>query len=83
MGRVELDHSVIQDGVLYQPGQEIPDLGHWERTETDDHGRAHYEGISKELDLLPHYVPHGSKAVCVDTGDVYTFHKKLDKWFIL
>lgn len=81
MSRIELEHAVIQDGVMYKPGTPIPNLGNWTRTETDSNGRAHYEGVSCELQLLPHYVPHGSKAVCLDTGEIYTFHVKLNKWF--
>lgn len=42
-----------------------------------------YEGISRDLEKLPHYVEHGSRAQCLDTGDIYTFHKKLDMWFKL
>lgn len=35
------------------------------------------------LDLLPTYVEHGSRAVCLDTSEIYTFHGKLKKWFEL
>lgn len=82
MSRIETDHAVIQDGQLYQPGQEIPDLGSWTCVKLDSE-RRFYEGISRDLEKLPHYVEHGSRAQCLDTGDVYTFHAKLKKWFKL
>lgn len=81
MGRIE-QNAVIQDGVLYNPGEEIPDLGNWTCVKIE--GRRHfYEGVSKEIELLPIYVDHGSRAVCLDTSEVYTFHGKLKKWFKL
>ena len=67
---------------FYQPGQEIPDLGNWVRVHHDG-AKRYYEGISTEVDLLPTYVEHGSRAVCLDTSEVYTFHEKLKKWFKL
>lgn len=81
MGRIE-QNAVIQDGIWYNPGEEIPDLGNWTCVKIE--GRRHfYEGISTETDLLPTYVEHGSRAVCLDTSEVYTFHAKLKKWFKL
>ena len=81
MGRTS-ENSVIQDGIMYKPGEEIPNLGNWVRVHHDGTKRF-YEGISKEIDLLPTYVEHGSRAVCLDTSEVYTFHAKLKKWFKL
>lgn len=76
------ENAVIQDGVWYNPGEEIPDLGSWTCVKLDS-GRRFYEGISRDLEKLPHYVEHGSRAVCLDTSEVFTFHKKLDTWFKL
>lgn len=81
MGRIE-QNSVIQDGIWYNPGEEIPDLGNWTCVKIES-GRRYYEGISREIELLPTYVDHGSRAVCLDTSEVYTFHAKLKKWFKL
>lgn len=81
MGRIE-QNSVIQDGIWYNPGEEIPDLGNWTCVKIES-GRRYYEGISREFELLPTYVNHGSRAVCLDTSEVYTFHEKLKKWFKL
>ena len=81
MGRIE-QNSVIQDGIWSNPGEEIPDLGNWTCVKIES-GRRYYEGISREIELLPTYVDHGSRAVCLDTSEVYTFHAKLKKWFKL
>ncbi len=76
------ENTVIQDGIMYKPGEEIQDLGNWTCVKIEA-GRRFYEGISKEIELLPTYVAHGSRAVCLDTSEVYTFHGKLKKWFKL
>lgn len=70
------ENAVIQDGVWYNPGEEIPDLGNWVRVHHDG-AKRYYEGVSTEIDLLPTYVEHGSRAVCLDTSEIYTFHGKL------
>ena len=76
------ENAVIQDGVWYNPGEEIPDLGNWVRVHHDG-AKRYYEGVSTEIDVLPTYVEHGSRAVCLDTSEIYTFHGKLKKWFKL
>lgn len=81
MGRTS-ENAVIQDGIMYKPGEEIPDLGNWTCVKIEGR-RRFYEGVSKEIELLPTYVDHGSRAVCLDTSEVYTFHAKLKKWFKL
>lgn len=42
-----------------------------------------YEGLSKDLDKLPHYVDTGSSALCLDTSELYEFHKGTDTWYRL
>ena len=74
--------AVILDGIMYKPGEDIPELGKWVRVHHDG-AKRFYEGISTEINLLPTYVEHGSRAVCLDTSEVYTFHGKLKKWFKL
>ena len=54
----------------------------WVRVHHDG-AKRYYEGVSTEIDLLPTYVEHGSRAVCLDTSEIYTFHGKLKKWFKL
>lgn len=55
------ENSVILDGIMYKPGQEIPDLGNWICIKIEG-GRHFYEGISQEVELLPTYVNHGSRS---------------------
>lgn len=76
------DNTVIVDGQVYGPGDEIWDLGNWEATDANGNQRS-YEGLSTELDKLPHYVDSGSSAICLDTGDFYMYHKKTDTWYKL
>lgn len=72
----------IIDGQTYYPGDDLPDLGGWEATSADGNIR-HYEGLSKDVSKLPHYVSTGSSALCLDTGDYYKFHKPSDTWYKL
>lgn len=44
------ENAVIQDGVWYNPGEEIPDLGNWVRVHHDG-AKRYYEGVSTEIDL--------------------------------
>lgn len=43
------ENAVIQDGVWYNPGEEIPDLGNWVRVHHDG-AKRYYEGVSTEID---------------------------------
>lgn len=45
------ENAVIQDGIWYNPGEEIPDLGNWVRVHHDG-AKRYYEGVSTEIDLL-------------------------------
>ena len=38
------ENSVILDGIMYKPGQEIPDLGNWTCVKIEG-GRHFYEGV--------------------------------------
>ena len=42
------ENAVIQDGVWYNPGEEIPDLGNWVRVHHDG-AKRYYEGVSTEI----------------------------------
>lgn len=74
--------NTIFDGQIYVSGDEIPDLGSFKATSFKGNIR-HYEGLSKDIDKLPHYVDTGSAALCVDTGDFYKFEKTTDTWYKL
>lgn len=70
-----------QDGQFYEKGQEIPDLGSWVATSVDGNIR-NYDGLSKDVGKLPHYVETGSSAYCDDTGEIYIFEKTSDTWYL-
>lgn len=76
------ENSIIFDGILYKPGEELPDLGSWVCTATDGMIRK-YEGLSADIAKLPHYVLTGSTALCLDSTEVYIFHKPTDTWYKL
>lgn len=79
---MKADKNMIVDGVLYKPGDEIWDLGSFVATDAVGMIRS-YEGLSKDVSKLPHYVETGSSALCLDTGDYYKFHKQTDTWYKL
>ena len=56
------EYAMSYDGVFYKKGEELPDLGSWECVECNGMKRD-YEGLSKDLDKLPHYVDTGSSAL--------------------
>lgn len=49
------ENTVIFDGIKYNPGDELPDLGSWVCTDARGMVRD-YEGLSKDVAKLPHYV---------------------------
>lgn len=76
------EYAMSYDGVFYKKGEELPDLRSWECVECNGMKRD-YEGLSKDLDKLPHYVDTGSSALCLDTSELYEFHKGTDTWYRL
>jgi len=72
----------VYDGVVYDVGDEIPDLGSWECTAAKGMQRD-YEGLSKDVSKLPHYVLGGSSVLCLDTSELYEYHKPTDTWYKL
>lgn len=70
------------DGIKYNPGDELPDLGSWVCTGAKGMVRD-YEGLSKDILKLPHYVQSGSSALCLDTSELYEYHKPTDTWYKL
>lgn len=70
-----------QDGQYYEKGQEIPDLRSWVATSVDGNIR-NYDGLSKDVGKLPHYVETGSSAYCDDTGEIYIYEKTSDTWYL-
>lgn len=76
------EYAMSYDGVFYKKGEELPDLGSWECVECNGMKRD-YEGLSKDLGKLPHYVDTGSSALCLDTSELYEVHKGTDTWYRL
>lgn len=70
----------IYDGQIYRSGEEIPDLGSWECISSGA-GKRTYWGLSEDVEKLPTYCPSGSKALCLDTGEVYLWHAGLKQWY--
>lgn len=77
-----IENITLVDGQQYQPGEEIWDLGSFVATSVNGKQRS-YEGLSKDIDKLPHYVSTGSSALCLDTGDYYKYLKSTDTWYKL
>lgn len=76
------DGIVIIDGQTYQPGDEIWDLGSFVCVNAAGNQRD-YEGLSEDVSKLPHYVGSGSSALCLDTSELYEYHKPTDTWYKL
>lgn len=50
---------------------------------TNIDGVREYALLSADFDLLPKYCKTGSTAICVDTGEMYIFHKATKTWYPL
>lgn len=81
MGK-KTDSAIKFDGLFYEVGEELPDLGSWVCTDAINMVR-NYVGCSSDVDKLPHYVETDSTALCVDTSELYIFHKPTDTWYKL
>ena len=72
----------VVDGQIYQDNDPVHDLGSWECVGYNGNQRA-YEGLSKDIKKLPKYdnLGAGSKAKCIDTGEIYKYHAKSKSWY--
>lgn len=69
------------DGMTYDSESDVPNLGSWVCVGVDgDTMRRNYQGLSADLDKLPHYIKTGSSALCLDTSDCYIFCEADDTW---
>lgn len=75
------ENNTTYDGVFYKKGEEIWDLGSFVATDVDGNIR-NYDGLSKDVGKLPHYVETGSSAYCIDTGQIYIYEKTSDIWYL-
>ena len=81
------DHKVVQDGITYDAGEEVPDLGTITATDVKGNKRS-YEGYSKDLDklkyvtILPQYddLATGSSVLLQDTSEVYNYEATTREW---
>lgn len=76
----KIENVTLVDGQHYRPGDEIWDLGSFVATSAIGRKR-NYEGLSKDVEKLPHYVDTGSSAFCLDTGDFYKYLRSTDIWY--
>lgn len=60
----------------------MDNLGSWEMA-SGKLGIMDFVGKSEDIERLPHNVDSGSSALCLDTGDLYVYHKKTDTWYKL
>lgn len=74
------ENVTIVDGQMYRPDDEIWDLGSFVAISANCRKR-NYEGLSKDVEKLPHYVDTGSSAFCLDTGDFYKYLRSTDTWY--
>lgn len=81
------DHKVVQDGIMYDAGQEVPDLGTIRATYVEGNKRS-YEGYFTDLDklkyatILPQYdsLATGSSVLLQDTSEVYNYEATTREW---
>lgn len=73
---------ITYDGQVYDSQDEVWDLGSFVATSVKGKIR-NYEGLSKDVGKLPHYVATGSSALCLDTGDYYKYEKSTDTWYMI
>ena len=79
------DKTVVVDGQIYKPGDDLPDLGSLVCVSSDGNMRD-YEGLLSDASKLPHYVESGSSALLYDgqgNTEVYEFHKPTNTWYKL
>lgn len=77
---MRIENVTLVDGQHYHPGDEIWDLGSFVATSARGKKR-NYEGLSKDVEKLPHYVETGSSAFCLDTGDYYKYLRSTGIWY--
>lgn len=82
---MKAETATTVDGQDYKSGEEIWDLGSLVCTNVPLRGVRKYEGLSKDVDKLPHYknLSTGSSCLMVDTGEFYKYEKSTDTWYKL
>ena len=76
--------SILFDGQVYENESMKWDLGSFVCVEKEG-GRRNYVGLSKDApDKLPKYdnLASGSRAKCIDTGELYYYHGPSKTWYL-
>lgn len=73
------EYTVKQDGQIYIPGEDVPDMGSLVCVSAKGKIR-NYEGLLSDLGKLPLYVATGSSFLASDTGDNYKFESSTQTW---
>lgn len=74
--------TVWQDGHIYGPGVEVPDMGSVHNIRANG-GRRDYVGLSADVEKLPTYddLESGSACLMVDTSEVYVYESTTKTWY--
>ena len=80
----KFETTVIVDGQLYLPGDEIPDFGSIKCVDTSEPRK--YIGNSKDAsilnDVIAKYASNKSSCLMIDTGEYYEFDSSLNKFVV-
>lgn len=77
---MKYNHTVKQDGQVYEAGQEVPDMGSVKCVRADGNTRD-YEFLAADLDKLPKYDSlFSGTAYCIDTVDIYKYDSTNKTW---
>ena len=79
---MKYENDVVQDGVTYKAGEDVPDMGSIICTKFSGNIR-NYEGLQNDLSKLPTYVATGRSCLMIDTGKFYKFEKTTKTWYEL
>lgn len=69
---MKYDYTVTQDGIVYNAGEEVPDMGSITAIVSNGNYRE-YNALSKDYDKLPHYVSFGSSCYMIDVSELYKY----------
>lgn len=81
------DHKIVQDGLTYESGEDVPDLGSMVCTSSNGNVR-NYEGLLEDVpklmsaSLTDKYndLETGSSITCSDVPDIYKYTKDTRTW---
>lgn len=76
------NYRVIQDGQMYNPGEDVPDMGSLVATNVNGNIRD-YAGLSSDFAKLPKYdnLGTGSSFFTTDTSELYQYEATTKTWY--